>query len=145
MKLIIEQSLEQKEVEVKISCGLIDHRLKRLIEQIQLYAFSVTAEKDGITVPVALEEIYYFESVDNKVFLYQDKEVFLCNQKLYELEELFSKTPFVRISKSCILNTAYVKSVRAQFSGRLEIILQNDEKLIVSKHYIGAFREKFLM
>lgn len=143
MKLVIEQSLECKEVEIKITCGLMDDRLKRLIEQIKLYSFSVLAEKDGITAPVALEDIYYFESVDNKVFLYKDKEVYLCSKKLYELERVLSETTFVRISKNSILNTAFVESVKAHFSGRLEATLSNGEKVIVSKHYINTFRAKF--
>lgn len=144
MKLFIEQTLDCKEPEIHITCGLIDVRLKRLIEQIKLYAFSVMAEKDGITTPIALEDIYYFEAVDNKVFLYTSKEVYRCGQKLYELETLLSDTPFVRIAKSCILNTAVVQSVRAQFSGRLEATLLNQEKLIISKHYLQAFRQKFI-
>lgn len=121
MELIIEQSLTWEEVEIKITCGLMDNRLKRLI-QIKLYSFSIMAEKNGITVPVALEDIFYCDSVDNKVFLYKDKNVYLCNKKLYELERSLSETPFVRISKNCILNTAFVESVKAHFSGRLAVV-----------------------
>lgn len=143
MKLIIEQSLDCKETEIRIICGLMDDRLKHLIEQIRTYTFSIVADDDGASVPVALEKIYYFESVDNKTFLYMDKSVFKCDSKLYELEELLRDTAFVRISKSCILNTAVVESVKAEFSGRLEARLINGEKLIVSKHYIAAFRAKF--
>ena len=36
-----------------------------------------------------------------------------------------------------------VESVRAQFSGRLEAALKNGEKVLVSKHYIKSFRDKF--
>ena len=145
MKLVIEQSLDCQETEIKITCGLMDERLKRLIEQIKLYSFSITAEKDGITVPVPLEQIYYFESVDNKTFLYLNKDIYRCDKRLYELETLFDTTPFVRISKNCIVNTAMVVSVRAQFSGRLEATLKNGEKLLVSKHYIKDFRDKFVI
>lgn len=145
MKLIIEQSLECSEVEIKITCGLMDDRLKRLIEQIKLYSFSITGEKDGIVIPIALEDIYYFESVDNKVFLYKDKEIYLCDKKLYELESFLCETSFVRISKNCILNTAFVESVKAQFGGRLEATLHNRENLVISKHYIKSFRSKFSM
>ena len=40
MKLIIEQELSRQEPEIIIRCGLMDERLKRLIEQIKLYSFS---------------------------------------------------------------------------------------------------------
>lgn len=143
MKLLVEQSLDCKETEIRITCGLMDERLKRLIEQIRLFSFSVTAEKGGLTIPVALEDVYYFDTVDNKTFLYVEKEVYRCDKKLYEMEAQLADTPFVRISKNCLLNTSVVASVRAQFSGRLEATLKNKEKVIVSKHYLKEFRDKF--
>ena len=144
MKLLVEQSLDCKEVEIKITYGYLDDRLKRLIEQIRLFSFSVSAEKDGVLRQIALEDIYYFDTVDNKTFLYDRKDVYRCDRKLYELEEELANTPFIRISKSCILNAAAVSSVRAQLSGRLEATLKNGEKVIVSKHYIRAFRDKLM-
>lgn len=143
MKLLIEQSLDVKETEIKITCGIMDERLNRLIEQIKLYSFSIIAQKDGVTIPVPLEIIYYFEAVDNQVFLYTSSKIYECSKKLYELEELLIDTPFLRISKSCILNTNIVSSVRASLSGRIEATLQNSEKQIVSKHYIQEFKRKF--
>jgi Response regulator of the LytR/AlgR family len=145
VKFIMEQSLDCKETEIKVTYALLDDRLKRLIEQIKLYSFSIMAEKDGITVPIALEDVYYFDSVDNKTFLYFDKDVYRYSKKLYELEDSLSNTSFVRISKSCILNTSVVASVQAQFSGRIEATLKNNEKLIISKHYIKSFRDKFVL
>jgi len=143
LKLLVEQSLDCKETEIKITCGLMDERLKRLIEQIRLFSFSVTAEKDGVSLPIALEDIFYFDTVNNKTFLYLEKDVYQCDKKLYELEAQLVDTPFVRISKNCILNTTLVTSMRAQFSGRLEATLKNNEKVIISKHYIKIFRDKF--
>lgn len=144
MKLLIEQSMDCKETEIKITCGIMDDKLKRLIEQIRLFTFSITAEKDGIKTQCALENICYFDSVDNKTFLYTDDDVYRCDKKLYELENGLTDTPFVRISKNCIVNTLAVESVKAQFSGRIEATLKNGEKLIVSKHYTKAFKDKFL-
>ena len=143
MKLIIEQELSRQEPEIIIRCGLMDERLKRLIEQIKLYSFSVPAKKDGVLRQMPLEEICYFESVDNRTFLYLEHEVLDCDLKLYELEEKLRGTTFVRISKNCILNAAVVAGVRAQLNGRLEAILKNREKLIVSKHYVRGVREKY--
>ncbi|EDS72705.1 LytTR family DNA-binding domain-containing protein [Anaerofustis stercorihominis] len=144
MKLLIEQSLDIKEPEITIKCGLMDERLKKLIEQIRLYSFSVMGFKDGSRSAIALENIYYFESVDNKTFLYTSNEVYECDKKLYELEESLKQTSFVRVSKKCILNSNCIKKVRPQLSGRIEAILDNDEHVIVSKHYTKDFKEKFI-
>lgn len=121
----------------------MDERLSRLIEQIRLYSFSVTGMKDGIVSMIPLEQIFYFDSVENKTYLYVEKDVYQCDKKLYELEQLLKETTFVRISKSCILNAEKVTEVKAQFNGRLEVKLLNHEKILVSKHYIKEFKEKF--
>lgn len=143
MKLIVEQSLNCEETEIKITCGLMDDTLKRLIEQIRTYTFSVTGEKYGEKTAIPLEKIYYFDSADNRTYIYIENDVYSCAKKLYELEEILYTTAFVRISKNCIVNTVMVERVKAQFSGRLEITLKNNEKLLVSKHYLKAFRGKF--
>ena len=144
MKLIIEQSPDCGETEIKITCSAMDDRLEHLIKQIKLYSFSMVAEKDGLQVPIFLEDVFYFESIDNKTFLYLSKDIYRCDKKLYELEEMLANTSFIRISKNSILNTAFVESVRAQFSGRLEATLKNGEKVLVSKHYVKGFRDKFM-
>ncbi len=143
MKLLIEQSLDCKETEIKITCNLMDERLSRLIEQIRLFSFSVTGTKDGVASMIPLEQIFYFDSVENKTYLYVEKDVYQCDKKLYELEQLLKETTFVRISKSCILNAEKVIEVKAQLNGRLEVKLLNLEKVLVSKHYIREFKEKF--
>ena len=88
------------------------------------------------------KEIFYFEAVDNKVFLYLEKDVYETKQKLYELEELFRGTDFVRVSKSVILNLSKVKSLSPAFNGRFEATMKNGEKLIVSRAYVPALKEK---
>lgn len=56
MKLSIEQSDFVEEAEIYIKCGIIDDNLQHIID-----------------------EIYYFESVDNRTFAYCEKEVYQCS------------------------------------------------------------------
>lgn len=143
MKLIIDQSLENNDVEITIKCGMIDEKLEHLISQIRLYSFSITGKKDGSKHMIKLETIFYFESVNENTFIYCDKDVFECDMKLYEIEQMLEKTSFVRISKAYILNTACVESVKAYVNGRFEASLENGEKVIINRHYAQAFKEKF--
>jgi Response regulator of the LytR/AlgR family len=142
LKLIIDQSLDHKEVEITVRCGLIDPALEKLIAQIRLYSFSVTGKKDGSSYAIRLEDIFYFESIEEKTFLYCNKEVYECGLKIYELEQQLSETDFVRISKSCILNVMKLESVRALLNGKLEAKLANGEKVIISRHYVQSVKEK---
>lgn len=143
MKLTIDQSLEHKEVEISIKCSVIDSELERLIAQIRLYGFSISARKNGNLHMIKLEDIYYFESVNDKTFLCCDKEVYECDNRLYALEEQLTHTPFVRISKAIMLNTSHIAFVKSAVNGRFEANLDNGEKVIVNRHYLSNFKAKF--
>lgn len=142
MKLLIDQSPDNEEVEITIKCGIIDAALEQLIAQIRLYSFSVAAKKDGRTYSVGLNDIYYFESVDNRTFLYTEHEVYECDLKLYALEQQLTKTDFVRVSKACILNIKRLKSVCALLNGKMEAELDNAERVIINRHYVEALKRK---
>lgn len=80
--------------------------------------------------------------MDGKTFLYLEKEVYTCRDTLTSLEERLSCTSFTRISKSCLVNTSFLKSVRPLYNHRLEAVLQNGEKLIITRNYIEPLKEK---
>ena len=81
--------------------------------------------------------------MDERIFIYRQNDVLECRLKLYELEEKLNGTNFLRISKSCILNLNHLESVSPQFDGRFEALLENGEKVIINRHYVKAFKEKF--
>lgn len=142
MKFILEQSDEWNDVEIRVRCGQIDKALEKLIEQIRLYGFAITGEKDGETFNINLEQIFYFEAVDNRTYAYCENSIYECRQKLYELEERLESMNFRRISRSCILNIYKLLSIRTLLNGRVEVSLENGEKLIVNRHYVEALKEK---
>lgn len=142
MKFILEQSDEWSDVEIRVRCGQIDKSLEKLIEQIRLYGFSITGEKNGETFTINLEQIFYFETVDNRTYAYCEDSVYECKQKLYELEERLGTMNFQRISRSCILNIYKLLSIRTLLNGRVEAKLENGEKLIVNRHYAESLRQK---
>lgn len=143
MKFIINQSSQYTETEIIVNCGVVDERLEKLIMLIRLHSFSVMAKKDNQSFAVRLEEIFYFETVDDKTFIYLSDDVFETDLKLYELENQLSDSRFVRISKSSILNIEQLKSVKALLNGKYEATLKNDEKILISRHYVPGFKEKF--
>ncbi|QUW22408.1 LytTR family transcriptional regulator DNA-binding domain-containing protein [Sporosarcina sp. Marseille-Q4063] len=116
----------------------------RLIELIKQNTIILTGRKNGHTYSLVAKELYYIESVENKSFLYKQKEVYESDLKLYEFEQLVEGTNFIRISKNLIVNTSHIDSVRALFNGRFEATLTNGEKVIINRHYVKAFKTKFL-
>ena len=89
-----------------------------------------------------LKEIYYFESVDNKVFAYCRKEVYEVRKKLYELENDYENQDFLRVSKSAIVHLPKISHLSPLFNGRFEAVLKNGEKIIISRTYMAMMKKK---
>ena len=142
MKLTIEESLDNNEVEITIKCGVMDNRLRRLIETIREYSFSIQCKKNNEIYTIPLEDVYYIESVDKKTFIYCKSEVYETTNTLINLEEKLTNTSFIRISKSCILNISYLQNVTPLWNHRFEATLKNYEKLIITRHYIEELKNK---
>ncbi len=96
MKITIETPKPGKEDEVIIRCAEVDDKLMRLI-----YALRederLTGYLEDKIVKLSLKDIYYFEAVDNKIFAYASEETYEIRRKLYELEQDFVHTDFLRI------------------------------------------------
>lgn len=142
MKFILEQSDECEEVEIRMRCGQIDGALEKLIEQIRLYGFSIIGEKEGKTIKLSLENIFYFEAVDNRTYAYCESDVYECKQKLSELEMRLSSMNFQRTSRTCIINIYKLMNIRTLLNGKIEATMENGEKLIVNRHYSDSLRQK---
>lgn len=77
-----------------------------------------------------------------KVVLYvEDGTWYEVRMTLTELEETLGDG-FVRISKSAIVNLAFVKSVRASFGGTLDLYLKNGLEEVISRNYRKSFKSK---
>lgn len=122
----------------------MDNQLARLIKQIHQLHITLTGTREGRTYSLFMDNLYYIESIDNQTFLYEEKEVYKSDLKLYEFDQLLLDTYFIRISKNLIVNTAHINNVRALLNGKFEASLTNNEKVIVNRHYVKAFKEKFL-
>ncbi len=142
LKLKLDCSPEYKEAEVSIKCSAVDDRLQKIIDIVQNDEKQLTVKKDDFSRVIKASDIYYFESVDEKSFVYCKSEVYSSELRLYEIEELLSNTSFVRISKSCILNTDVLDKVRISLNAKMEATLQNGERVLITRHYVPAFKKK---
>lgn len=142
MKITIIEPSDGEEDEIIIRCRHMDQQLLKLIYAVKNGREKITALQNGNYFQIEPEKIYYFEAVDNRVFLYLEKEVYETKLKLYELEDIFRGTDFFRASKSCIINLAKVKSLSSAFNGRFEALMKNGEKVIISRQYVPVLKEK---
>lgn len=142
LKLEIYEDSKVSETEIKITCPEVDERLNQLIKHIKQYTYTFHAKIDSEMCLITAEKIYYIDSVDSKTFLYSAEDIYLSSESLSELENKLVDSTFVRISKNCILNISYLESVHPFWNHRLEAVLFNGEKLIVTRHYIKNLKEK---
>ena len=142
MKLTIQQDPTVPETEVILRCPALDARLEPLIAHIQQYSFVMVGYQEQREFHLPLESIYYVDSADGKTFLYQEQAVYQCRETLATLEEKLRQTTFVRISKNCIINTAFLHHVEPHFNHRLKAVLKNGEQLIITRNYIDPLRRK---
>lgn len=142
MKITIEEIKDLKETEINIKCESITPELLSFINDLTTNNQKIVASFEGESFLVNPNDIYYIESVDDKVFAYTKEKVYSLNLKLYELEEKLSKKNFFRASKSCIVNISYIISLKSLFNGRMQVTLESDEKVIISRSQVAHFKEK---
>lgn len=142
MKITILAPEPGQEDEIIIRCHHLDDKLLAAIDTLKTSTSKIPAfSEKGITMLLP-KDIYYFESVDNKVFAYCEKQVYEVRKKLYELESELAATDFLRISKSAIVDLSKIRDLSPAFSGRLEARLRNGERIVISRQYVPALKKK---
>lgn len=127
MKITIETPKTGEEDEIIIRCACLNDKLIDFIRCLKTEHTMLTGYYDDKIMKLAPNDIFYFESVDNKVFAYTQKKVYLIHKKLYEIEKEFFYTDFLRISKSIIVNVSKIAYLRPTFNSRFEANLKNGE------------------
>ena len=142
MKIIIEDIKKDGEDEIIIRCNQLDESILQMIYGIKMNQNKLVGTYNGQMQIIDPKDVFYFEAVDNKVFIYCEKQVYETKLKLYEIEEEYEKTDFFRASKSIILNLSKIKNLSPAFNGRFEALLKNKEKVIISRQFVPVLKKK---
>ena len=127
-------------LQVIINCRQIDDEIMRLKCHIELFDKKLQAKKDNELHFINSFDVLYFESVDNRTFLYTEDDVLEVKQRLYELEVILSDKDFIRISKSQIVNINKIKSLKPELNRTILATMCNGEQLYISRKYVQAMR-----
>ncbi len=145
MKITIEPLGENGNEEIIIRTNSLDSQLMELIYTINASRSALMASHNGEIVRLNADQIFYFESVDDRVCACCEKNVYDVKQKLYELEEIFFHTDLLRISKSMIVNISKISKILPSLNGRLCAVLTNGEKVVISRQYVPDLKKKLGM
>ncbi|MBP3568459.1 MAG: LytTR family transcriptional regulator DNA-binding domain-containing protein [Lachnospiraceae bacterium] len=149
MKITIVDLLPGEEEEIIVKCASLDAKVVELLNELKSKpdgektktVHKLNVYLNGNIHLMEPSEVYYFEYVDQKVFVYGKTQVYEIKSKLYELEEQLPKTDFIRVSKSCILNLNKIHSLSPSLGGRFEAKLKNGEKVVISRQYVASLKE----
>ena len=141
MRVSIEEIQKDQEEEILIRCYEVNAEIYEIVNKLKMENLILLGYQNEHIHRIKLSDIYYFEAVDGKVFFYCKDKVFEVKQKLYELEELCRKKCF-RASKSTILNITKISYISPSISGRFEAVLDNGERVVISRQYVPILRNK---
>jgi DNA-binding LytR/AlgR family response regulator len=142
VKITIEEAPDYIETEITIRCSSMnDEKIQRIMSLIKNSEEKIPGMIDGSTHLVDPADILYFESVDKKTFFYTKTQVLETSLRLYEIEEKLAEQDFFRASKSIIINISKVEKLSPRFNGRLEALLENNERLIISRQYVPVIKK----
>jgi len=145
MKIIFQDpghDNEEDSITIIVNVKEMSDKIDRVLNALKSPdTLTVRSGKDKAIIPV--DEIFYCESVERKIFVYDSKQVYETDLKLYELEEILGNNLFMRIGQSTIVNLSKIRLVSPANNARLMAVLDNDEKILISRKYVAELKKRF--
>lgn len=119
-----------------------DSRFRSLIENIKSgskFVKRLTIKLTGRTILLPTDEIDWIETHGNYVKVYAGRESHLIRGTMQSLETKLDPEKFVRVHRSAIVNVEKIKEIYPRSNGDQDLVLQNGQKLMLSRNY----RDKF--
>ena len=126
---------------LEIRCHEISDEVREIVAFVKSRQGQLTGTADDRMYEIAVSDIFYIESVDNKTFIYCKSRDYETKQKLYELEEILREKHFLRVSKSVLLNLMKVSSIKPALNSRFTAVLFSGEQVIISRKYVPELKK----
>ncbi len=137
---ITKIELDKPEI-LEIRCHEISDEVREIVAFVKSRQGQLTGTADDRMYEIAVSDIFYIESVDNKTFIYCKNREYETKQKLYELEEILREKHFLRVSKSVLLNLMKVSSIKPALNSRFTAVLFSGEQVIISRKYVPELKK----
>ena len=141
MKLEARKIPESEPETVEVRYHWITDEIQEIISFVKSRQGQLSAVREGKRYEVPVVDLFYAESVDDRLFLYTAADSYEIRMKLYELEDLLKHRSFLRVSKSMVVNLMKITSVRPALNGRFSAVLKNGEEIIISRKYVPALKQ----
>ena len=125
---------------LEINCHSISDEVREIVAFVKSRQGQLTGIADERQYEIAVVDVFYIESVDNRTFIYTNDRVYETRQKLYELEELLTEKHFLRVSKSTLLNLMKVSAIKPALNSRFIAILFSGEQVVITRKYVPELK-----
>jgi DNA-binding LytR/AlgR family response regulator len=142
VKIIIQNPKENEVDSIIINVKNMNDKVMRALELLKS-PDDLTVQLDNQIFKLPIPEVCYVACVDFKTFVCVESVVYQSKLRLSEIEEMLSQSDFLRVNRQVIVNIRKILSVASADGGRIEVMLSNDEKLIVSRQYAPMLKERF--
>jgi two-component system, LytTR family, response regulator len=95
----------------------------------------IAADRDGRVVFVDVDNIECIEARGNYILVHTEAESFLTRSTLQQTEAMLDRTKFLRIHRSIIVNTAYIREMERSPGGEYTVTLRNRQRYTASGGY----------
>ena len=138
-----QRQVKDKPLTVVVEYPEYDQTVEHLVSKIKNLSMSFKGKAEGKTVSIDISDIYYIENVERKIFLYSRKDVYRYDGTMTDIDSAITDTDLVRISRTCFMNVSHLKEIMQIKNSHLEALLDNGEKLIVSRKYLKDIKKIF--
>lgn len=142
MKIDIDIDKRYEEIQVILRSNEMNDETIEILEKLKTTKNKyILGKSDKKVYIVDVKDIYFFYSENQKVFVETEDFRYEVDERLYEIEEDFKNTSFIRVSKFSIVNLKKVKNIDMSFSGNLTINFINGKKESISRRYISKIKD----
>lgn len=142
MKLDIDIDDQYEETTVVIKTNELTKEIEDIIKTIRTSTKkTIVGKSDEKLYIINPHEIYRMYGENQKVLTETETGIYELTNKLYELEEQFQNTSFVRVSKSAIVNFDKVKNMEMFFNGTMCVNFDNGKQEFVSRRYVSKIKQ----
>ncbi len=120
---------------VDIRCHRVTEEVREIADFARMRQGKLFGRSDQGQTEVAVVDVLYIESVDQRTFIYTAEGVYQTSGPLYELEDRLKRKRFLRVSKSVVLNLMKVRAIKPALNGRFLAVMTNGEQVMVSRKY----------
>lgn len=142
LKITIHSDADTEEMAIDIYCRKLTPELEKVVAMLKMLEQKLTGIYEGETCFLDPDKVLYIDTTDKKTFIYTKDKIYETALKLYELEEQLSDVGFFRGGKSCIINLRHIESLKAVLNRKIQVTLDNGEKLMVSRQYAEGLKHR---